>query len=238
MSTNAEGGWNLDPVEEIKCFNNCGAFTIPIVAVIGWSIGMSYCGYIGGGWNSIEFGDFATHPAFMLTAFLLFGALAISCRQICQFFGYAETAAIHVHMFLNTVVALFGWIGYYIILELHNTAGSHYKGSHSRIGIFALCLWTTYWLFGLLQYGPCSEPSNPTKKQVTYEQVYRAGGICCIVVAMWAASLGAMWEEYTFDVARNEYERSRSGVVIGSIMLLIFLIVGMLMYARTLLPMK
>jgi len=239
MSVNADAKNGWTPVEEIKCFNKCGALTIPIVVIITWSIGISYCGYIGGGWNSIEFGDFATHPTFMLTAFLLFGSLAISCRELCKHFEnqFSEQVAIHIHMSLNTLATVFGWIGWYIIYELHKTAGSHYKGSHSRIGIFALCLWTTYWLMGLFHYvPPCSQTVNPTKGGVQFEQLYRAGGICCIIVTIWAAALGAMWEEYSFDIARNEYERSRSGVVLGGILLIIFLVVGMLMYARTLLP--
>jgi len=241
MSVNAETKADWGPVEEIKCFNRCGTYAIPIVAIITWSLGISYAGYIGGGWNSIEFGDFATHPVFMLTGFLLFGSFAITCRQYCSYFGdkISEQTAIHIHMFLNTVVTIFVWIGWYIIYCLHVTSGSHYKGSHSRIGIFALCLWTAYWLFGLFQYlNPCSTTGIPTKTGLQFEQIYRAAGICCVIVAVWAAALGAMWEEYSFDVARNEYERSRSGVVIGGIMLVIFLIFGMQMYARTLLPSK
>jgi len=214
------------PVEQIKCFNKFGAYTIPLVAIVAWAVGMSYCAYIGGGWDNIVFGDFATHPTLMLSAFLLVGSFSVCCMQICTYIGLELETAKIIHITLNTLVITLAWLGWYVIFELHSAAGSHYKGSHSRLGIFVLIIWSIYYVLGFGGY---------FIYKVKFEELYRVFGLCCVVVAMWTASLGVMWEEYSFDADRDEYERSRSGVVVGGILLTIFLIVGMLMYARTLL---
>jgi len=220
----------VDPVKQIECFNKCGAFTIPIVALISWIVGLSYCSYIGGGWDNIEYGDFATHPTLMLTAFLMVGSLSVTCCQICTYIGISHDLAVLIRLGFNLLIITLAWLGWYVMWVLHNAAGSHYKGTHSRLGLFVLIIWSIYVVAGLY------ELYVPEKKKVMFEEKYRVGGIMCIVVALWTAAMGVMWEEYVFDSIRDEYGRSRSGVVEGGIMLVIFLIVGMLMYARTLLP--
>lgn len=213
------------PVEQMKCFAKFGAYTIPIIAIITWAVGISYCGYIGGGWNYIVYGDFATHPTLMLTAFLLVGSFSVVCQQFLRHVGVeCKKTRQNIQLILNTLVMIFAWMGWWVIYELHAEAGSHYKGSHSRIGIFVLIIWSIYYLMGFYIFWFHDTPKN--------DELYRACGIMAVVVAMWTAALGAMWYEYNYDPDRIEYERSRSGVVVGGIMLIVFLIVGMLMYAR------
>jgi len=219
-----------DAKKQIESFNKIGAYTIPIIAFASWAVGMSYCAYIGGGWNDIEYGDFATHPTLMLSAFLMVGSLSVCCYHLCKYFGIAHDMAVLIRIGLNALVVTLAWLGWYVIWTLHNSGGSHYKGSHSRIGIFVLCLWNVYFVVGFYTFFVAE------KNKVKFEELYRVAGIISIVVALWTAALGIMWEEYSYDSARDEYERSRSATVIGGILLVIFLIVGMLMYARTLLP--
>lgn len=228
MSVEKPSGVN--PKEQIESYNKCGAFTIPIVAVIAWGVGLSYCSYIGGGWDNIEYGDFATHPTLMLSAFLMVGSLSVTCYKICTYFGIAHDTAVLIRLVLNCLIISLAWAGWYVMWVLHNIGGSHYKGSHSRLGLFVLIIWSIYILVGFYSLFIAEE------KKVIFEDKYRVGGIMCIVVALWTSALGVMWEEYNFNDIRDEYGRSRSGVVEGGIMLVIFLIVGMLMYARTLLP--
>jgi len=227
VETKAAG---VNPKEQMESYNKFGAFTIPIVAVVSWIVGLSYCSYIGGGWDNIEYGDFATHPTLMLSAFLMVGSLSVTCYKLCTLFGIPHDVAVLIRLCLNVLIVTLAWLGWYVMWVLHNAAGSHYKGSHSRLGLFVLCIWSIYVTVGC--YGLCV----PEQNKVIFEDKYQVGGIMCIVVAMWTAALGVMWEEYAFDSIRDEYGRSRSGVVEGGIMLVIFLIVGMLMYARTLLP--
>jgi len=215
---------------QIERFNKFGAYTIPIIAFVAWVVGMSYCAYIGGGWDKIKFGDFATHPTLMLTAFLMVGSLSVCCYQLCRYFSISHDIAVLIRIVLNALVVSLAWAGWWVMWTLHNAAGSHYKGSHSRIGIFVLGLWSAYFVAGFLTF--CVDGKN----KVRFEELYRAVGIMSIVVALWTAALGVMWEEYSFDSANTEYERARSATVIGGILAVIFLIVGMLMYARTLLP--
>jgi len=212
------------PAEEMIYFNKFGAYTIPVIAVIAWAFGMSYCAYIGGGWNDIEYGDFATHPTLMLTAFLLVGSFSVCSYKLCEYAGLKYGTEIQIG--LNTLVVVLAWLGWYVIFELHSAAGSHYKGSHSRLGCFVLIIWSIYYVMGF--YVHCIIDTVRSK------EIYRACGIMAVVVAMWTAALGVMWEEYTFDSERYMYERARSGAVVGGIMLIIFLIVGMFMFARML----
>jgi len=223
MSVNAE----RTPAEQIECFNKTGAYTIPIIAIATWGVGMSYSAYVGGGWDNIVFGDFATHPAMMLSAFLLVGSFSVCCLQLCQYMGLEYEFAKIIHISLNTLVLILAWLGWWVVWTLHNSS-SHYKGSHSRLGIFVLGIWSLYYVMGFASYFIVDK--------VKFEELYRAFGISCVVVAIWVAALGVMWNEYSYDADLDEYERSRSGSVVGGILLIIFLIVGMLMYARTLLP--
>jgi len=217
--------------KQIEGFNKLGAYTIPIIAVVAWIVGLSYCSYIGGGWGDIEYGDFATHPTMMLTAFLLVGSIAVCCYKFCTDLGISHNIAKWIHIGLNTLIVLFAWMGWDIIYELHESKHSHYKGSHSRVGIFTIGLWSIYYVAGFYVF--FAAPSDQMVKSLEF---YRAAGIMCIILAMWTAALGLMWEEYSYDDDRDAYGRSRSGVVVGGLMLIIFLIVGMLSYSRSLLP--
>jgi len=220
-----EGKGPTTPEEQMKCFQKYGVYTIPIVAIVAWATGMSYCGYIGGGWNYIVYGDFATHPALMLTAFLLMGSFSVTCQQFLRYMGCdSKKTRQNIQLIVNTLVMIFAWMGWYVIYELHASAGSHYKGSHSRLGIFVMIIWSIYYVMGFYIYWFLDSPKS--------DELYRACGIMAVVLSMWTAALGAMWEEYNYDPDRTEYGRSRSGVVVGGILLIIFLIVGMLMYAR------
>jgi len=217
------------PKEQIETFNKFGAYTIPIIAFVTWAVGMSYCAYLGGGWDNIQYGDFATHPTLMLSAFLMVGSLSVCCYQLCKCIGISHDIAVWIRTGLNALVVTLAWLGWYVIWTLHNSGGSHYKGSHSRIGIFVLIIWNIYFVVGFYAFFVAD------KRKVIFEELYRAGGIMCIVVALWTVALGIMWKEYDYDSELNEYERSRSSTVMGGILLTIFLIIGMLMYARTLL---
>jgi len=220
----------VDPKKQIESFNKFGAYTIPLIAVVSWIVGLSYCSYIGGGWDDIEYGDFATHPTLMLTAFLLVGSFSVTCYKLCTYFGISHDKAVLIRLCLNVLIIILAWLGWYVMWVLHNAAGSHYKGSHSRLGIFVLIVWSIYVVLGFYAL------FVPEEKKLIFEDKYSVGGQLCVVVALWTAALGVMWEEYAFNSILDEYGRSRSGVVEGGIMLIIFLIVGMLFYARTLLP--
>jgi len=217
--------------QQIESFNKFGAYQIPAIVIIAWATAMSYFGYIGGGWGSIEWGAFALHPTFMVTGFLLFGSLAIVTYRLCKAFGMSHNTAKWIHVSLNTVATVLVWLGYDIICVLHNAAGSHFKGSHSRVGIVTLFLWSIHYLAGLYIFF-----FAPKEKEVTYLELHKAFGNICIILALWTIGLGLLWEEYGYDADRDVYARSRSGVVVGCTLLLIFLIFGMMMYARTLLP--
>jgi len=217
-----------DSIKQIESFNKLGAYTIPIIAVVSWVVGLSYCSYVGGGWDDIEYGDFTTHPTLMLTAFLLVGSMAVSCFKICLLLGISHNTAKWIHVGLNTLIILFAWLGWNVIYQLHESAGSHYKGSHSRIGIFTMGLWCLYYVAGLYIFF-----AAPAGEMVKLLELYRVAGILCIILGMWTAALGMMWNEYTYNSDRDEYGRSRSGIVVGSVMLIIFLIFGMLTYSRS-----
>lgn len=230
MKGDTVGSHLLDAKAQIESFNKIGAYTIPIIAFVSWVVGMSYCAYIGGGWNDIEFGDFATHPTLMLTAFLMVGSLSVCCYKLCTYFGISHDTAVMIRIVLNALVVSLAWTGWWVIWTLHNAGGSHYKGSHSRIGIFVLGLWSVYFVAGFFTF--YVDGNN----KVRFEELYRVVGIMSIVIALWTAALGVMWEEYAYDAALNSYERARSATVVGGILAIIFLIIGMLVYARTLLP--
>merc|ERR1712150_148499 len=106
-------------------------------------------------------------------------------------------------------------------------------GSHSKIGIFTLCVYTLYFLMGLGVF-VCGSATAKT----SYHQTHLALGQFCVILGLWTVALGVMWEEYDggYDSDYDEYARSRSGVVLGSILLIVGMIVGGLFYARTLLP--
>jgi len=214
--------------EKIEGLNKIGAYTIPIIAIVSWAVGMVYCGYAGGGWSSVEYGDFVTHPAMMLTGFLLVGSLCVICFNLCRDLGIPEQTAKWIHITLNTVVVVFVWLGWDIIFELHSAAGAHYKGSHSRIGIFALCLWSVYYVAGIYVF-VCA----PQSKAPVLLEVHRVMGLLVIILALYTAALGLMWNEYTFDSERDEYGRATSGVVLGGLLVVSFFIV-ITFYARTL----
>jgi len=219
----------VDPKEQIESFNKFGAYTIPVIALVGWSVGLGYSSYIGGGWDNIVYGDFATHPALMLSAFLMVGSLSVTCYKNCTYLGISHEIAVLIRLSMNVLIVTLAWFGWYVMWVLHNSS-SHYKGSHSRLGIFVLIIWSIYVVVGFYAL------FVPEQNKLTFEDKYQVGGILCIVVALWTAALGVMWEEYAFDSIRDSEGRAESGVVMGSLMLVIFLIVGMLIYARTLLP--
>jgi len=216
--------------QQIVSVNKFGVYTIPIIAVVSWAVGMSYCAYLGGGWDDIKYADFVSHPTLMLSAFLLVGSLSVSSYRLCILYGLSHDMAVSIRKVLNLVVVTIAWFGWYVVWNIHNKSGIHYKSSHSRIGIFVLCLWSIYLFVGF--FSSCVAE----KRKVIFEELYRVAGIMCIVGALWTAALGMMWEEYGFDQPNIEYERSRSATVIGGLLIVIFLIVGTLMYARTLLP--
>jgi len=221
----------VNPKKQIESFNKLGAFTIPVIAVVSWVTGLSYCAYIGGGWDDIEYGDFATHPTLMLTAFLLVGSMSVSSHKLCELFGISYDKAKWIYVSLNTLIMLFAWLGWNVIYQLHESKHSHYKSSHSRIGIMTMGLWCIFYVLGLYIYF-CA----PQDKVAWYLEHHRVSGVALIILGLWTAALGVIYEEYTFDSDREAYERARSGVVLGGMMLIIFLIVGMLYYSRTLLP--
>jgi len=216
--------------KQINCLNIFGAYSVSLIALAAWFVAMSYFCYIGGGIYNIAFGDFATHPAFMVTAFLLLGTLSVTCYRICEDLGISQETTKWIHIFLNTLVLGFAWTGWEIIYELHNSSASHYKGSHSRVGVFTLCMWVVYYIcdFCIL----CA----PEKRLETMLDVHFIFGTMCIILALWTIALGLMWEEYSYDAAEDGYARATSGTVMGIILLMIFLIYGMMTFARILLP--
>jgi len=220
----------VNPKKQIESFNKFGAYTIPIVAVVTWSVGLAYSSYIGGGWDNIVYGDFATHPALMLSAFLMVGSLSVTCYKLCTYCGISHDVAVLIRLCLNVLIVTLAWLGWYVMWALHNAAGSHYKGSHSRLGLFVLIIWSIYVVTGFYALSV----SGPNK--MIFEDKYQLFGVMCIVIAMWTAAMGVMWEEYAFDSITDEYGRGTSGAVEGGFLVVIFLIVGMLYYARTLLP--
>jgi len=223
---------HLDRKEkQIDCLNKWGAYIVPFIAIVAWIVGMSYFFYIGGGFSSVEFGDFATHPIFMSTAFLLFGTLTVSCHRICEDLGFSLETAKWIQISLNTLVLVFAWTGWEIIYELHNSSAVHYKGSHSRVGVFALSMWVVHYISGFLILF-----CVPEKRIETMLDIHYIFGTMCIIVALWTIALGLMWEEYSYDADQDGYGRSTSGIIMGCVMLLILLIFGMLKFGRMLVP--
>ena len=199
---------------------------------------MAYFCYIGGGITSIVFGDFASHPMCMATAFLLFGTLSVASSGICAEHDVDPDKAKWIHIVLNTIVLVFAWTGWEVIYELHNSSGSHYKGSHSRVGVFTLCMWVVYYIsdFCILIFAPKQklETKQANNRLETLQDVHFIFGTMCIILAMWTMALGLMWEEYSYDVDEDTYARLTSDAVMISIMLIIFLIFGMMTFGRIL----
>jgi len=221
----------LDPrKKQIESMNKLGIYTIPIIAIVAWATGMSYFGDIEGGWHGVEWGDFALHPTFMVTGFLLFGSLTVISYRICRIFGFSHDIALWIYMLLNSIALGFIWMGWEIIWWRHNSS-THYNGSHSRVGIFAIILWCIYYVTAFYIFFLAAK-----EKVVSYMEVHQAFGMICIILGLWTIGLGLLWEEYSFDADRDVYARSRSGVVVGGVLMLIFLIFGLMMYARMLLP--
>lgn len=217
--------------KQIACFNKLGAYTIPILAIASWFVAMVYFVYLGGGWDSVAMGDFATHPIFMVTAFLLLGTFSVTCYRFCDDFGIPYDTARWIYISINSLVLLFAWMGWGVIYELHTNSGSHYKGSHSRVGVFTIAMWIVHYISGF-----CIFFFSSTKRNETMLDVHHIFGTMCIILALWTIALGLMWEEYDYDSTDDVYGRTRSGVVMGSVMLIIILVFGMMKYGRMLLP--
>jgi len=223
---------HLDRQEkQIHFLNKLGAYSIPLIAIVAWVVAMTYFFYIGGGLSNTQFGDFATHPMFMATAFLLLGSFSVCCQRICEDFGVSQETAKWIHVSLNTFVLVFAWTGWQVIFELHNSSGSHYKGSHSRVGVFTISMWAVYYVSGFLILF-----CTPQKRLEAMLDVHYIFGTMCIILALWTIALGLMWEEYSYDDAEDGYGRLTSCAVMISVILLIFVIFGMFKFGRMLVP--
>merc|ERR1719245_171344 len=99
----------------IEILNSIGAYGIPVFAIMAYCVGLSFFAYIGGGFSEISYGDFATHPMFMSTAFLLLGPCAVVMYRLLP----NHTAAKIVHSLLQLLAVVFAWIGFSIIWILH-----------------------------------------------------------------------------------------------------------------------
>lgn len=223
---------HLDRKEkQIGFLNKLGAYSIPLIAIVAWIVGICYFIHIGGGSGNIEFGDFATHPIFMATAFLLLGNFSVCCQPLCEDLGISQGTAKWIHISLNTLVLIFAWIGWGVIYELHNKSDSHYKGSHSRVGIFTISMWIVYYISGffILFFAP-------KKRLETLHDVHYIFGTMCIILALWTIALGLMWEEYSYDKVEDGFARRFSCTVLVGLMLMIFIIFGMFKFGRMLLP--
>eukprot|EP00271_Cylindrocystis_brebissonii_P001116 TRINITY_DN1139_c0_g1_i2.p1 TRINITY_DN1139_c0_g1~~TRINITY_DN1139_c0_g1_i2.p1 ORF type:complete len:302 (+),score=49.86 TRINITY_DN1139_c0_g1_i2:105-1010(+) len=184
-------------------------------------------GYRGGvAWSTENKGlIFNYHPVLMVAGFLFLASEAVLMYRIIAAPKQTRKLA---HAILNGVAFLLAIIGLWAAIKYHNESGiANFYSTHSWVGIFALVLFASQWVFGLVTF---YYPGASTPRRTMALPWHTFLGLFIYVLLLATVALGFL-EKLTFLFAGGLEKRSGEAILVNLTTLLVFVFGGLVLFA-------